>query len=248
MRLRKKLFTLFIAAIAISTVSITAFAQKVPDLSRRGSIHITMHQGANVISGGSFTLCRVGRIQEKNGDYSYVLTDDFADCGESLNNILSVEPAERIAAYAEEKQLTGSTREIGEDGTVTFSNLEPGLYLLVQKEEAPGYNKVEPFLVSIPVTENGVYIYDVDASPKVEIEKETESESETEPESEGESEPESEDESEPDTPGPGNPGGPGLPQTGQLNWPVPVLVILGLLLFSLGWILRFGNKKGNYEE
>lgn len=239
MRLRRKLFTLFIAVIVISTMGITAFAQK-PDLSKKGSIHITMHQGGNVISGGSFTLYCVGAIQEKNGDYSYVLTGDFVDCGESLDNIQSAELAERLAVYAEEKKLTGSTREIGEDGTVTFSNLKPGLYLMVQKEEAPGYQKVEPFLVSIPVTENGAYIYDVDASPKVEIEKETESVSETEPESE--------DETEPDTPGPGNPGGPDLPQTGQLNWPVPVLVILGLLLFSLGWILRFGNKKGNYEE
>ena len=35
-----------------------------------------------------------------------------------------------------------------------------------------------------------------------------------------------------------------LVQTGQLNWPVPVLAIAGLLLFSLGWaILKFGKKE-----
>jgi hypothetical protein len=34
---------------------------------------------------------------------------------------------------------------------------------------------------------------------------------------------------------------PKLPQTGQLNWPIPVLVIFGLVVFSIGWNLRFGK-------
>lgn len=34
--------------------------------------------------------------------------------------------------------------------------------------------------------------------------------------------------------------------TGQLNWPVPVLAVTGLLLFSLGWaMLNFGKKEIN---
>lgn len=44
----------------------------------------------------------------------------------------------------------------------------------------------------------------------------------------------SEDASEPDK----------LVQTGQLNWPVPVLATAGLLLFSIGWaIVNFGKKE-----
>ena len=33
-----------------------------------------------------------------------------------------------------------------------------------------------------------------------------------------------------------------LPQTGQLNWPVPVLATLGLLLLVAGIFLRSGKK------
>lgn len=36
---------------------------------------------------------------------------------------------------------------------------------------------------------------------------------------------------------------PKLPQTGQLNWPIPVLVILGLTMFTIGWNLRFGRTR-----
>jgi hypothetical protein len=36
---------------------------------------------------------------------------------------------------------------------------------------------------------------------------------------------------------------PKLPQTGQLNWPIPVLVVLGLGVFTAGWIVRFDEKE-----
>ena len=47
---------------------------------------------------------------------------------------------------------------------------------------------------------------------------------------------------------PPKPDEPKLPQTGQLNWPIPVLTAAGLLLFSIGWFLRFGKRKDSYEE
>ena len=35
-----------------------------------------------------------------------------------------------------------------------------------------------------------------------------------------------------------------LADTGQLNWPIPVFAIAGLLLFSIGWaMLNFGKKE-----
>ena len=40
---------------------------------------------------------------------------------------------------------------------------------------------------------------------------------------------------------PGKPGNPALPQTGQLWWPVPILVAGGLLLIVIGVLRRRGN-------
>lgn len=111
---------------------------------------------------------------------------------------------------------------------VSFTNLELGLYLLVQDVAAEGCIKMEPFLVSVPMEENGGYLYDVDASPKVELAKLP-----VEP-----SKPEQ----------PELPGGSKLPQTGQLNWPIPLLVMSGLCLLSAGWLLRFGKRKSDRRE
>jgi hypothetical protein len=75
--------------------------------------------------------------------------------------------------------------------------------------------------------ENGEYQYHVTASIKSELEREPEP---TEPEPT-------------DPPDP-----PGLPQTGQLNWPIPLMVVAGLALFVVGWVLCFGKKREQYEE
>ena len=37
-------------------------------------------------------------------------------------------------------------------------------------------------------------------------------------------------------------------EKGIKSWPIPVLVVLGLCLFSVGWILCFGRKKNSYEK
>ncbi len=38
-----------------------------------------------------------------------------------------------------------------------------------------------------------------------------------------------------------------LIQTGPQNWPIPVLAVVGLILFALGWALAFGKEKKDDE-
>lgn len=230
MLIRKRLLALLTAVMLLCTMGVTAFAYDVPDMSKKGSIQITMQQGKKVVSGGTLTLYRVGAVSENDGNYNFVLTGDFQDCGASLDKIQSAELAKKLAQYAANKKLTGTTKEIGKDGTVSFTDLELGLYLLVQNKAATGYNKVESFLVTVPMQENGKYIYDVNASPKVEVK------------------PTSTTPTTPSTQKPTTPTSATLPKTGQLNWPIPILVVSGLVLFSIGWMLRFGNKKDRYEK
>jgi len=231
----KKITSILTVIIMLCCFSSTVFADNVPDLTMRGSIQITMRSGDTYVPGGNLTLYKVGDIYEDNGNYSFVLTDSFAGSGETLDDIQSAQLADDLARYAERNSITGTNKEIDQNANIAFTDLDLGLYLLVQEQAAEGYNKVSPFLVSVPMQENGAYVYDVDASPKVELEKVTEPDTpDTPPDT-------------PDTPPPTNPGGK-LPQTGQLNWPIPVLVACGLGLFIIGWWMRFGGKKDSYEK
>ncbi|MGM9550205.1 MAG: hypothetical protein ACI3V5_10235 [Faecousia sp.] len=221
--MKKYIISMLMVLLLLSCLPVTVFAHAVPDENRKGSITVTMVIGEEAVPGGSLTLYRVGEVHEDDGNYSFIPTGDFTRWRGDFDDIQSPRLAASLAEYAE--KLPGKTKQIGEDGKVTFSRLELGLYLLVQKEPASGYNKVRPFLVSVPYLKDGVYIYDVDANTKMELEKEPK----------------------PTTPPPAKPSGNKLPQTGQLNWPVPVMVVLGLGLFAAGWALRFLKRDGNAE-
>lgn len=232
MQLRKRCAVLLLALLLCS-VSVTVCARETPDTSRKGSVTVKMTYKNKAVSGGTLTLYRVGAVAEEDGNYSFALTGDFTGSRADLTDLSSADTAESLAKYADNKKLSGTSKKIGSNGKASFSGLNPGLYLLVQTKAASGYRKADPFLVSVPMMEEGTYLYDVDASPKVELEKENSPKKPTTPSS---------------PPKPAAPSSPVLPQTGQLNWPVPVLAVSGLLLFSAGWILRFGRKRYGYAK
>lgn len=141
---------------------------------------------------------------------------------------------------------------VDNDGNAVFEDLELGLYLVAQTKASAGYKAVNPFLVSLPLAEDGQWLYDVDASPKVGAytpeTPETPDTPSTPVSPDSPSTPATPDSpdvpNEPSTPAdtdtpaqPGRPANPALPKTGQLNWPVPVMAVSGLLLFAFGWAL-----------
>lgn len=284
MTIKNRSVSLFLAVVMILSLAVSS-AAAIPDFTKTGEIKILLtDMDDDVVKGGTLTLYKVADIKVVDGNYAYVLNDDFAGSGESLDDIGSASLAERLADYADDNRFTCVTKTIGSDGRVSFDDLELGLYLLVQYEAAYGYYKLNPFLVSVPQVDGEEYVYEVDASPKVEAddkptppppppesepdesEPETEpDETETEPEEsepdtetepdetepepeETETEPdESEPDTEPDETEPEEPDEPELPQTGQLKWPIPILIVGGLSFFLVGWVLRFRKKDSNEE-
>ena len=110
-----------------------------------------------------------------------------------------------------------------------FSGLAEGIYLVVQTKAANGYEMFSPFLVSLPMRENGQWKYQVEAMPKIEVSVS--------------GKPETPVKQPVSTPKPVSSGNNlRLPYTGQLIWPVPVMAIAGMLLFAVGWSLRKDKK------
>lgn len=200
-----------------------AYAQEVPDENQKGTIIVEMKYDGNAVSGGKLLAYRVARIVENDGNYGFEALEPY-EVGEINQENLNT--PELAAAFAEQISGDGIEPTVSEDGLVRFENLDLGLYLIVQTEAADGFEPLNPFLVSVPIFEDGHYVYEVNAEGKFQLHQET-----------------------PPTATPTeSPTNPGLPQTGQLNWPIPLLAALGLGLFSIGWMLRFGRKKNNYEE
>ena len=219
----KRIFALITALVVLSAFSVCAFAHEIPDPERKGSITITVTYKDEPVSGGSLTLYKVGNVALDGGDFIFVFTEDFADCPVSIEEINSSELPEALAKIADEKNLEGITEWINPKGQVSFSGLEIGLYLAVQHHAAPGFSKISPFLVSVPYYDGEHYIYDVNASPKIDVE------------------PRPDDPDEPEDP-PEKPDDE-LPDTGLMNWPVPVMAVSGALLICAGIVIRRAERK-----
>lgn len=275
--IRKRLAAVLAALTLLVWCTAPAFALEVVDLSRTGSIKVSLYDSetSEAVGGGALTLYRVAKVQKDNANLSFVYTNGFEDCGVELGDLsegeLAGRLAEKIAATAE-----STTVEISDIGVAEFGDLEVGLYLVVQTTAAENYNVINPFLVSVPIQENGSYVYDVDALPKVgTAAKKTPEPPDTSDTPDTPDTPDKPDEETPNTPaapGPDNPdgwvlgahgekiylnpeapspdnpngyvmGAHGLPQTGQLNWPIPVLAVTGVVLVAAGIKLKKETRK-----
>ena len=202
-----------------------AYAHDVPDLSRTASVAVTLRDGGTPVGGGSLVAYRVGEIVEDDGNYGFGPVFVLEGAGFSYIDVASPQLAADLAAYVAAEGSVGlvsASSAVDAGGTARFEGLELGLWLVVQPQAASGYEPVTPFLVSVPVFDaaTGRYVYEVDASPKVALERTPE-----------------------DNPPPSPPNyPPKIPQTGQLNWPIPVLALGGLALVVVGVLLRRGRK------
>lgn len=228
--MRKKIIALLVLTAVFLGLGARAYAAELPDETRKGSLVIVTEYGGEPLDGGKLTVTKVGRIHIVDGNAGFILVDALSG-GPSLDKLDDPALASELADLAREKDLPTVTAPI-EDGKAEFTGLEPGLYVVTQsdKDATEGFDAIRPFLLSVPQWMNGTYVYDLTAAPKVPLETEptvpTEPTEPTEP------------------PGPVTPQ---LPQTGQLNWPVPILVVLGLTLFTAGWILCFHRRRDRYE-
>lgn len=227
--MRKRMLSLILVVALFLSLALTAGAYEVLDFSRKGSISIAMTHNGRPVAGGSLTLYRVADVVDQNGDSVFVYTDDFSECTISVTELDSAQLPEELARIAAAKRLTGTTRELDRQGQTKFSDLEIGLYLVVQKQPAPGYTKIKPFLVSVPQNEDGQYVYDVDTAPKNIPEPEKEPTKPTRP-------------TEPTKPKEDH-----LPQTGQTNWPVPAMAAAGVLLVAAGVCFVIAGKRKEHE-
>lgn len=267
-QIRKQLAALLLAVALAAACAAPAFAAATAasiELTRKGSITVTLRdsESGSAVSGGKLTLYQVASISRQNGNLSYDYTNGFENCGVSLGD-LSESDLARTLDDKRPADSKGETLTVDTDGKAVFSRLPLGLYLVVQSTASTGYEKINPFLVSVPLVEEDTYLYDVDALPKMGTltpttppdvpEEPDKPETPDIPEEPGKNTPPGADNPDdwvlngrPDknaAPNPGNPddwvlnGRPTLPQTGQLNWPIPVLTAAGTCLIAAGILLR----------
>ena len=217
--MKKRMISFLAAVLLLACLPLNAFAHEVPDETATGCFEITMMMGDKAIPGGKLICIRVGYIDEDDGNYFFCRLD-----GEKITDVSTAETAketvEFIMDYQKKYPVSKKEKNIGKDGKVKFDDLEMGLYLISQENPPKGYHAISSFLVGVPNNEDGHYVYNLSIRSKAEPDKAPES----------------------SEPNPLKPSDSKLPQTGRINWPIPVLLATGLLLLVVGFLLYRGNK------
>lgn len=139
--------------------------------TKTGSISIALKDSETqkAIPGAEFTAYQVADATEQG----YVFTEEFADCGISIDDLEADGLADHLSAYAQDNALSPITANADETETTTFADLPLGLYLITCGGELDGYYTPSPFLVTVPMlsVDGTEWLYDVDANPKPEVKK-----------------------------------------------------------------------------
>ena len=143
--------------------------------SRKGSIQI-VYKGRNELNQEvnlSDSKFSIYQVQYMSND-TLTWKDNFKDSHISLVDT-SAEAREKQARqlykYAQQKDISCLTQETNTLGRMSFSNLDQGIYLIVQKgyvESGKSQFESAPFLVSIPSLVDGSVEYSVKIEPKAE--------------------------------------------------------------------------------
>lgn len=243
---------------------ITAFAYGRIDTGEETSLELTFTTGNTGIEGASFRLYQVADVSDA---VVFNLTEKFEDAPVSLDAVESAgdwtDVAKTLADYvsAGSDIVADKNGTTDKNGSITFSELKVGLYLLVGDAIVVGnysYTPV-PVIIMLPtLREDDTWNYAPAAEAKytskaLPVDPGVDP-SDPDPADSAPSDPDPVDlvpvataptatapvKIVPIVPVPTDT----LPQTGTLNWPIPVLTISGLLLAGLGWYL-FNRKKEN---
>ena len=95
--IRKRLAAVLAALTLLVWCAAPALALEVVDLSRTGSIKVSLYDSetSEAVGGGTLTLYRVAKVQKDNANLSFVYTNGFEDCGVELGDLSEGELAGR---------------------------------------------------------------------------------------------------------------------------------------------------------
>lgn len=134
--------------------AVPALAAETVDETRIGSIKVLLcdTETAAPLQGGELTLYHVASVSKNGADMSFTYANGFENCGIALDNVSESALASRLAEKVTQN-AQAVTKTVNDSGIAVFGDLKAGLYLIVQKQAAEGYDAIQPFLVTVPIAD-----------------------------------------------------------------------------------------------
>ena len=167
-------YILIIGFLYFSSISII-YAQEnlnLIDFNKKGNLEITLIDNeSDAVKDVNISLYYVAKAVKKNNNLSFEYLEEFNNCNVSLDKLNDNNVSNEIFGCIND-EMYSIDKKTDIDGTVKYNNLELGLYLVVQNIKKEGHSNIEPFLVTIPRSEDSKWVYNIESLPKTEIYKE----------------------------------------------------------------------------
>ena len=168
---RKLTSALLLLLLLLFSLPLTVLARGPVETERDGSLTLRYQNGGRNLSGVRVSLYRAAAVSEAG---RFTLTGAFADYAVAVNGLPDdaawQAAARTLAAYAEADGAEALAAAVSaDDGTVVFSELETGLYLLLAQPLRVGDDtySFQPQLLAMPAAdENDQWVYELQAAPK----------------------------------------------------------------------------------
>lgn len=165
--------------ITLLLLSVNVFAKNTIDFNNdKGTINMTLSTNditEGVVSGAEIEIIKVAEAYENKSNLYFRYTEDF----ESISRDITKLNSNNMDSYTSDiKSLVDNTDSItgiknitDNNGKVSFTNVDLGIYYVRQTNDVEGYRRITEFLISIPTIENNDWILDIDCTPKVEVDR-----------------------------------------------------------------------------
>lgn len=169
---KKTIAVLMIWALCFTALS---FGTAAVSLGQKGSISLSAldKESKEPVSGAVFRIYQIADAYTKDGNIAFIYTDEFKNNGMELGNFSDAYLPMHLMIHAVVNAAAFEERTTDKDGKVIFDNLQCGAYLIVPAGMQEGYLNPSPFIVTVPMRDEtkNEWIYCIDASPKIEADK-----------------------------------------------------------------------------
>ena len=152
---RKNKKTAGVFLLAVILIFVVLVAVFVDAAGRKGSITVQLNEIGTDREGTALECFYVAE-QKENG---WHLTEAFEGCKVTPWNLSKSadykKAAEKLSSWVTAKKLSAEKRVTDADGKLVFEDLDEGIYLIRQKNGQKTYGAIAPFLVCVPMEENG---------------------------------------------------------------------------------------------
>jgi len=158
-----------IMTITVFILTLSPIATALFDKNGSITLNVTNPTDDTPLTNVSYRLYFFAKAYEAKGNINYKLIPPYDKANVDINDLQDPYLAVHLSYFSAANNLPYTEKSTDGNGVLVFSDLTPGLYLVVPSQTEDDHYTSSPFVISVPRydSENKKWEFDIIASPKI---------------------------------------------------------------------------------